>query len=44
MSTPAIQINTDHLLALPYKSHTIGYWTGENPISDPGPFPGFTNE
>jgi hypothetical protein len=23
--------------------NTIGYW-GENPISDPGPFPGFQNK
>jgi len=22
--------------------NTIGYWTGDNPISDPGPFKGFS--
>jgi hypothetical protein len=24
--------------------NTIGYWTGDNPISDPGPFKGFTSK
>jgi hypothetical protein len=24
--------------------NTIGYWTGENPIEDPGEFPGFTRK
>ena len=24
--------------------NTINYWTGENPIDDPGAFPGFTND
>ncbi len=24
--------------------NTIGYWSGENPINDPGPFTGFTRE
>lgn len=22
--------------------NTVNYWTGDNPIDDPGPFPGFT--
>jgi hypothetical protein len=22
--------------------NTVGYWTGENPVNDPGPFPGFS--
>lgn len=22
--------------------NTINYWSGENPVSAPGPFPGFT--
>jgi hypothetical protein len=22
--------------------NTINYWTGNNPVNDPGPFPGFT--
>jgi hypothetical protein len=24
--------------------NTINYWTGDNPIGDPGPFPGFTSK
>jgi hypothetical protein len=24
--------------------NTIGYWTGDQPITDPGPFPGFTKD
>ena len=24
--------------------NTIDYWTGDNPINDPGPFPGFAKD
>lgn len=24
--------------------NTVNYWSGSNPITDPGPFPGFTAE
>jgi len=24
--------------------NTIGYWTGDNPITDPGPFSGFSSK
>jgi hypothetical protein len=24
--------------------NTIGYWTNDQPITDPGPFPGFTKD
>ena len=32
-----IALFVDHVVL-----NTVNYWTGDNPVNDPGPFPGFT--